>query len=187
MVLRSAEEIMRTALVFLFLASSALAQSQPNSLSPAASCGPGDVKFDVKLDNSQHSLTQPEPGRALVYVMESFQRPPGELGTPTIRVGLNGAWVGANHGNSYLAFPVDPGENHLCTNWQSILKRLSEQHSLTSFTAEAGKTYFFRVQTHVESEGGGSQVWYIDLQPVNIDEAQYLIATSPLSMAQQKK
>lgn len=178
---------MKSALVFLLFASSAFAQSQPVSDPPAFSCGASNVKFDVKLDNTQHAAGQPEPGKALVYVIEVFQRPPGELGTPTIRVGLNGAWVGANRGTSYLSFSVDPGEQHLCTNWQSVLKRLSDQHSLTSFTAEAGKTYFFRVQVHVESEGRESQIWSIDLQPVNADEGKYLIASAPMSVSQAKK
>jgi hypothetical protein len=178
---------MKTALVFLLFASSLFAQSRPTSDPLAPSCGPSNVKFDVKLDNTQHAVVQPEPGKALVYVIEVFQRPPGELGTPTIRVGLNGAWVGANHGTSYLFFSLNPGEHHLCTNWQSVMKRLSDQHSLASFTAEAGKTYFFRVQTHVESEGRDSQIWSIDLQPVNADEGKYLIASSPLSVSRPKK
>ena len=178
---------MRVALMFLFLASSALAQSQPASTPPSTSCGPSQVKFDVKLDNTQHSLGQPEPGKALIYVIEVFQRPPGELGIPTIRVGLNGAWVGANHGSSYLSFSVDPGEHHLCTNWQSVFKRLSDQHSLTSFTAQAGKTYFFRVQVYEESAGGKGQFWTIDLQPVDTDEGNYLLASAPLSLSKPKK
>jgi len=178
---------MRVALMFLFLASSVLAQNQPAATTPSTSCGPSQVKFDVKLDNTQHSVGQPEPGKALIYVIGVFQRPPGELGIPTIRVGLNGEWVGANHGSSYLSFSVDPGEHHLCTNWQSVFKRLSDQHSLTNFTAEAGKTYFFRVQVHVESEGKESQIWYIDLQPVNPDEGKYLIASSPMSVSQPKR
>jgi len=177
---------MRLALAFLLFASSAFAQSQ--SVSPAAtSCGPSDVKFDVKHQYTREPVGQVEPGKALVYVIEVFQKPPGELGNPTIRVGLDGSWIGANQGTSYLSFNVDPGEHHLCTNWQSVWKRLSTQHSLTSFTAEPGKTYFFRVQTHVESEGRDSQIWYIDLQPVNADEGKYLIASSPLSVPQPKK
>jgi len=120
-------------------------------------------------------------------VIEIFQRPPTELGIPTIRVGLNGAWVGANHGTSYLSFSVDPGEHHLCTNWQSVLKSLSDQHSLTSFTAEAGKTYFFRVQAYEQFEGGKGQFWTIDLQPVDADEGKYLLASAPLSVSQPKK
>jgi hypothetical protein len=172
------------ALALLFFSLAALSEAQ---IPGATSCGPSDINFDVRHDSIQHPLNQPEEGKALVYVIEVFQRPPGELGTPTIRVGLDGAWMGANQGTSYFSFSVGPGEHHLCTNWQSRWKRLSSQHSLTSFTAEAGKTYFFRVQTHVESEGRSSEVWFIDLQSVNPDEANYLLATSPLSVSQAKK
>jgi hypothetical protein len=178
---------MSAAFLLLLLTSSAFAQGQAGPAQPVSSCGPSNMDFDVKLDSAQHSLGQPEPGKALVYVIEVFERPPGELGTPTIRVGLNGTWVGANRGSSYLSFSVDPGEHHLCTNWQSRFKRLSGQHSLANFTAEAGKTYFFRVQTHVESEGRNSEVWYIELQPVNPDEGKYLIDSSPLSVSHPKK
>jgi hypothetical protein len=60
-------------------------------------------------------------------------------------------------------------------------------NSLTSFIAEAGKTYFFQVRVHVESEGRESQIWYIELQPINADEGRYLVASSPLSVFQAKK
>jgi hypothetical protein len=115
------------------------------------------------------------------------------VGTPTIRVGLNGNWVGANQGTSYISFTVDTGEQHLCANWQSVWKQLSSQHSFTSFTAEAGKTYFFRVMVGFQSYTPGpsstanSVVCSIDLQPVNPDEGKYLIASSPLSVWLAKK
>ena len=178
---------MRTALTFLLLASSVFAQSKAPSSPSSTSCGPTQVEFDVKLDRTRHALGQAEPGKALVYVIEVFQRPLTELGVPTIRVGLDGAWVGANHGTSFLSFSVEPGEHHLCTNWQSVLKRLSDQHSLTSFTAEAGKTYFFRVQVYEESAGGKGQFWTIDLQPVDADEGNYLLTSAPLSSSKPKK
>jgi hypothetical protein len=101
-------------------------------------------------------------------------------------VGLNGKWVGANRGTSYLSFPADAGKNHLCTNWQSVQKQLSNQHSLASFVAEAGKTYFFRVQTRFETYGDGV-AWSFDLQPMNSDEAKNFIAASPLSISQPKR
>jgi len=184
---------MRTAFMFLFLVPSAFAQTQPASAPVATSCGPNQTKFDVKHDNTQHSLAQPEPGKALVYVFEVFQRPPGELGTPTIRVGLNGEWTGANQGTSYLFFSVDPGEQHLCANWQSLWKPLSSQHSFSSFTAEAGKTYFFRVQILFQTYAPGpdasssSVVWSINLQPIGADEGRYLLSSSPLSVSRPKK
>jgi len=189
---------MRTAfavvcLAFLFLASSAFAQTQPAPIPITTACGPDNVKFDVKHDNAQHFLSQPEAGKALVYVMEVFQRPPGEVGTPTIRIGLNGAWAGANQGSSYFSFSVDPGEQHLCANWQSMWKQLSSQHSFASFTAEAGKTYFFRVRVQFQtyapgpSDSSNTVMWSIDLQPINADEGKYLISSSPLSVFHAKK
>lgn len=186
---------MKAVLTFVplvLLAVPTMAQTIPEPAPPSSPCGPANVKFDVKLDHSQHSLSEPEPGKALVYVIEVFQRPPAEWGlTPTIRVGLNGKWMGANRGTSYLSFPVDPGESHLCTNWQSIQKDLSHQHALTSFVAEAGKTYFFRVQTRFETYARGAlhpdEVWTFDLQPINSDEGKNFIAASPRSVSQPKK
>lgn len=185
---------MRTAFTLvplLLLAVPAMAQTIPEPAPPSSPCGPDKVKFDVKLDRSQHSLSDPEPGKALVYVVEVFQRPPAEWGTPTIRVGLNGKWMGANHGTSYLLFPVDPGENHICANWQSVQRQLSHQHALSSFVAEAGKTYFFRVQTRFETYAQGGlhpeSLWTFDLQPINSDEGKGFIAASPLSISQPKK
>jgi hypothetical protein len=176
---------MRAALTLVplvLLASPVLAQTIPEPAPPSSPCGPAKVKFDVKLDRSQHSLSQPEPGKALVYVIEVFQGTPGDWGTPTIRVGLNGKWVGANRGTSYLSFPANAGENRLCTNWQSVFKQLSNQHSITSFVAEPGKAYFFRVQIHFDGA-----VWSFDLQPMNSDEAKNFIAASPLSISQVRR
>src|SRR6266581_2141788 len=68
---------MKVVALFLLFAPSVFAQ---NNAGAAYSCGPPNVQFDVKKDNSQHSIGQPEAGKALVYVIEVFQRPPGELG-----------------------------------------------------------------------------------------------------------
>lgn len=185
---------MRTAFTLvplLLLAVPTMAQTIPEPAPPSSACGPAKIKFDVKLDRSQHSLSEPEPGKALVYVVEVFQKPPAEWSAPTIRVGLNGKWMGANHGTSYLSFPVDPGENQLCTNWQSWQRPLSHQHALSSFVAEAGKTYFFRVQTRFETYAQAGlhpdAVWTFDLQPISSDEGKNFVAASPLSISQPKK
>ena len=54
---------------------------------------------------------------AVVYFIENdaeFTSTP----KPTTRMGIDGRWVGATHGNSYLFMTVDPGEHHLCASWQ---------------------------------------------------------------------
>lgn len=179
---------MRTALTFLFVMFSAFAQNHPASTSPIRSCGPSEQDFDVKLDKTSHAVNQPQPGKALVYVIEVFQVPRKFFsGSPTIRIGLDGSWMGANRGNSYLSFSVTPGEHHLCGYWQSSLLDTSGQHSLAGFFAEADKTYFFRVQTHGEFDSAEPETWSIDLQPIDADEGKYLVASYPLSISHLKK
>jgi hypothetical protein len=165
--------------MFLF-ATTAFAQGAPFQ----GACGPKEVRFDAQAAPGQPITV--EPGKALVYVNEVFNKVPGELGNPTIRVGLDGAWMGATRANSYISFLVEPGEHHLCTNWQSRLKRLSREAAFTSFTAEAGKTYYF--SAHVGYESAGDAVaMTLDLQPLNPDEGQYLVASNPVSNSHPKK
>jgi hypothetical protein len=172
---------------FALMQNLARAQNRAPSSTPQDSCGAADLKFDVEHDNSQLPPSDPEPGKALVYVIEVFDSTAGEMGTPTVRVGLDGSWIGANRGSSYLFFPVDPGGHHLCTNWQSTLQRPSAQPSRTDFSAEAGKTYFFQAQIRAQTTATGGEVWSIDLQSVAAEEAKYLIADSPLSISHPKK
>jgi hypothetical protein len=173
---------MKLAFMFLLMSTPAFAQNG----SVPASCGPADVHFSVKPDRTQRSLAQPEPGKALVYVFEEFQEQRGFV-TPTIRVGQDGAWVGANQGSSYLSFAVEPGEHHLCANWQSSLSSLSSQYSLASFTAESGKIYCFKVTPRLEAFRDGGGAWSKDLAPVNADEAKYLINISTFSQSHPRK
>ena len=177
---------MKTVLAAVLLATSALAQN--NSALPRAqgACGPLDVNFDANTLASQPTA-QPEPGKALVYVAEEFKKAPGELGNPTIRVGLDGAWMGATRANSYLFFAVDPGEHHLCTNWQSRLKRLSRLAAFARFTAEPGKTYYYRARITYAAYAHGAATMNLDLDPVDPDEGQFLVTSFRLSNSHPKK
>src|ERR1700691_5978154 len=96
---------MKAAFITLLLVSSALAQVPSNGV--ASACGPGDASFAVKLDKTQHTLTQPDSGKALVYFIQE---------NGTARIGLDGTWVGANKNNSYFSVPVEPGEHHVCAD-----------------------------------------------------------------------
>jgi hypothetical protein len=93
--------------------------------------------------------------------------------------------VSAYKHNSYFAVSVEPGEQHVCANLQS-------SHSaglvvtLAHFTAEPGKDYYFRTRFLVTGRIGAAPP-YVDLDPVDSDEAQYLIASYPLSISQPKK
>jgi hypothetical protein len=174
---------MRFTILLLLLATSAFVQNHSASPAVPASCGSVDVQFDVKHDSSKHSLAQPEPGKALVYVFEEFSESQTGFITPTIRLGLNGAWIGATRGSSYLSFSVAPGEHHLCANGQSSYSDISNQFSLASFAAEGGKVYFFKVAPRLEVFHDRGNAWSKDLAPVDADEANYLIGVSFFSVS----
>jgi hypothetical protein len=172
-------------LVFLFLfATFSFAQNPSN---PAlAACGPQEVQFDAQATSNQ-PLPQLEAGKSLVVVIEVFDKVVGQISRPTLRVGLDGAWVGAAKGDSYISFSVDPGEHHLCTRWQSRWKRFSNEAAFTSFTADPGKVYYFRARIAEYGGSGGASNFSLDLEPLNGDEGKYLVAASVLSTSQPKK
>jgi hypothetical protein len=170
------------------LASPGLAQDQVAAARAAAGCGPDKVRFDVTTDKKQHPEAKAEAGKAAVYVFEEERRDPNELrfgiaDTATIRIGVDGQWVGADHGKSYFFFSVDPGSHDLCANWQSSLKSLSKLASAASLTAEAGKVYCFRaiVEERTQTPPG------VRIEAVDPAEGQLLRAGSALSSSHPKK
>ncbi len=58
------------AIFLLSFATTALAQTSPVEQAAAPGCGKDDVKFDVKTDKSQHPFAKPDPGKALVYLLQ---------------------------------------------------------------------------------------------------------------------
>jgi hypothetical protein len=132
-----------------------------------AACGPEKVSLNVKLDKTQHTLAQPEPGRALVYFIQ-------EGGTA--QIGLDGAWVGANKNSSYFAISVEPGEHHVCADVRTPRGIPGVPVGFLHFTAEAGRVYYFDARVVY-----GSQA-YLFLGAVDSDQAKYMIASYPLSV-----
>jgi hypothetical protein len=171
---------MKTALAVILFATSAFAQDLSVAAASSA-CGPVDTQFVVKTDSVSHAPQPADPGKALVYVIEDQKF--RVFNDVTARVGLDGAWVGANRGNSYLFFSVEPGEHHLCTDWISDWLPNGRLVSLAPLTAEAGKTYYFRART----SGARDEVASIDLDRVNSDEGKLLVASSPPSVSHPKK
>jgi hypothetical protein len=152
-------------------------------LAPAASerggCGPGETYFDVRTDRKHHSIALANTGKALVYVFEDIER------GPTKRVGVDGAWIGANKGKSCFFFSVGSGEHQVCTNWQSgtfkeTAKRIGAAMTLK---AEAGKVYYLRTQVYERSERDHN----VKLEPVEAAEGQFLISASSFSTFRPKK
>ena len=164
---------MKTLAAILLFTAYGFAQqgSAPGELPQA--CGPLKVDFDTSISTSRPP-TQPEPGKALVYVAQ-------EMPVVTLKVGMDGAWMGATHGHSYFVFSVEPGEHHMCVRWQSH-RGFARMASFAQLNAEPGRTYYFRARIY-----GLENPQYLDLDPVDPDEGQYLVSTSPLSVSHPKK
>ncbi|MGD0801106.1 MAG: hypothetical protein ABR906_07315 [Terracidiphilus sp.] len=144
---------MKARLVLLFLCASLLAsmQARATTILPDA-CGDDDINFDVKTLKDQPPPAPPPDGKAQIVFVEEQNQRAGTFTFATVRYGVDGAWVGANHGDSYFVLNIAPGVHHLCASGQRYGK---EAVGLTTFTAESGKVYYFDANMMVTRSGGG--------------------------------
>lgn len=136
----------RFALSALLVAAASLAlPAFSQTPAPATGCGNPAAQFDVETDHGLHPSPM-APGHALVFFLEDDSNISG-FRNPTVRVGVDGKWMGATHGTSYFFFYLTPGQHHLCTDWQDVdvFSRKAQTLRTLDFTAEAGKTYYFEV------------------------------------------
>jgi len=166
---------MKIVLIAVLFTASAFAQ-EPSGAATSA-CGPKSGSFAVNLEPSQHTLAQPDPGKALVYFI---QEKGSDTFAVTTKIGIDGAWVGANKNSSYFAVSVDPGEHHVCADVQSFR---GHPVRLAHFTAEAGKVYYFDGRV-VYGESSNLDFF---LGAVDSDQARYLIDSLSRSVSTPKK
>lgn len=156
-------------------------------------CGAANIKFDVQTTKRPDATPSLDSGKALVFFLQDDAKY-NAMPRPTTRFGIDGAWVGATHANSYFYVSVDPGKHHVCANWQSdvtpfqfgVRKRST---AAAHFTAEAGKSYYFRAQDIVFTDHTGAikSEPEVKLTPVDSDEAQVLINSFSFSLSHQQK
>jgi len=148
----------------------------------APGCGDPAAKFAVKTAKDQRTV-QPEAGKALIYFIEddsNFESFP----KPTTRMGVDGQWVGANHGDSYFFVQVAPGVHHLCASWQTtVIVGKGHQTAAAHFTADAGGVYYFEVKNKWIRDHG---VLSMSLDPVDSDEGQLLANKFSFSTSERK-
>jgi hypothetical protein len=151
-------------------------QDQASVARAAAGCGPNEIQFDVKSDKAQHTQATPDVARAVVYVFSERAE------FPNVRVGMDGKWMGANHGESYFLFAAEPGEHRMCWDVQRGQDKLTDHGAATTFTAEAGKVYFFRTTVHGSNEVAPN--WKIER--LDAAEGMFLVSSWPLSTSRPK-
>jgi hypothetical protein len=159
--------------VLIFL-SSFLSHSLPARFLSA--CAQPQEGLAVSLDNSQHSIGQPAPGKALIYFIQDTEQTV-ILMYPIVKIGIDGKIVGANMWDSYFAVAVEPGWHDLCTGVQSPFT--GGDPEFDHLIAEPGKVYYFRIRLFFAA----SPAEFSSLAPIDGDEAIYLIASYPLATA----
>lgn len=169
---------MRVMLLVLCFSLSAFAQNMPSVMAPA--CGTKGVSFEVTLNAAKQAPPEAQAGKARVYFIQN-DGPGGNHQHYTVKVAVDGSWVGAYRKNSYLAVSVTPGEHHFCANVQSD-SSLGKLLTLAQLRAEAGKSYYFQTQFLAGMNTLYPTYPYLDLRPIDSDEGRYLVDTLPLSV-----
>jgi hypothetical protein len=154
-------------------------------------CGPPSVKFDVKTEKKPKTAPVSRSGKAIVFFLQDDLKF-GSRPRPTTRFGIDGTWVGATHANSYFFALVDPGEHHVCANWQSrvILFSPTRSTAATHFKAVAGKVYYFRARDIAIFDHPGGALLYepeVRLSALDADEARVLMGSFSYSLSHPKK
>jgi hypothetical protein len=165
----------------LFLCASLACAGQAWAATLPDSCGDDKIKFDVKTGEDTPPPA-PAEGKAQIFFIENENSKLSLFSDVTVRFGMDGAWVGADYGNSYFALTLEPGVHHVCASWQSSLERFQKNVDLTSFTAEPGQVYYFAAQVTLN----GREDPTFALSQLNPDAGKYRVKESKLSASKLK-
>jgi hypothetical protein len=172
-----------SAFVYLTYSAQCLAAPLPSS------CGDANAALNVSTHKGHPDATVLAPGAARVVFVEQADKNTLPV---TTRVGLDGKWIGGDKGNSYFESMIQPGEHHVCTDWQLAHRYIKDQPAFDEFTAEAGKTYYFLVRVTWTANVSPVQVTRYDgdmalvLSKLNEDEGQYLVQNLKFSTVNTK-
>lgn len=172
--------LLKLSLAAFFLCASLVCAGPGRATALPDSCGNDQIKFDVKTEKGQPAPAAPDASKAQIIFMENENQMVVPFHDATVRFGMDGAWVGANYGNSYFALTVNPGVHHLCASWQSDIEK--KNVDVTSFTAEPGKIYYFAADVTVNSR---SSITF-GLSQLNEDQGKYRLKTWKLSTSKPK-
>ena len=97
------EKDMKSLLVVFLFVSCAVAQDEAAVSRFLSACGPNEVKFEVTRNEvASEAAAQSDSNKALVLVIEEDKT--SGLESITTRVAMDGQWIGANKGNSFMSF-----------------------------------------------------------------------------------
>jgi hypothetical protein len=147
-------------LIFVFLLCASLCasvQARAKTVLPDA-CGDDKAQFEVKTEESQPAPAPPPDGKAQIVFVDDDSVKTSGFSFTTFRYGMDGAWMGANKGNSYFVLNVDPGVHHLCVSPQTVSSKGRMTVGIASVNAEPGKVYYLAAQLSVLGGARGAYV-----------------------------
>jgi len=121
-------------------------------------CGDDSAKFDVKTEEGQPAPAPPAAGKAQIVFIDDDAVKTSGFSFTTFRYGMDGAWVGANKGNSFFVVDVEPGVHHLCMSPQTVVSKGRMTVGILAITVEANKVYYVDAELSLL---GGSRGAYI--------------------------
>ena len=185
---RSAREVKPLKLVLcsalLLFSLNAFSQDLLSTKAAQQACGQASAEYDKSGMIKDHGpLPGPEPDKALVYLFQMYalHSSPCIGGRGAIvRFGIDGRWKGATFGNSFLYTSLEPGDHHVCANWQTRGSTTPQLVALRSLRVEPGRTYYYGVRI-VEASAQLLDTFGMELVPLDEDEAKMLLESYPLS------
>jgi hypothetical protein len=141
-------------------------------------CGDDTVKLDISLQN--RVLPAANADSATVVFVQRLSE--ACVGCSITRVGFDGAWIGADKGNSFFSATMAPGEHHVCAYWEAPLAKIENRIGLLDFEALAGQIYYFEIEVGPR----GKDIPVMRLKPISGDMGAFLVSRSKESVATPK-
>ncbi len=133
-------------------------------------CGLKKINYSVRTDKRQHLTPEPPTGKAMIYIIR-----PTMMGQKIqTKLAVDGEWKGANRGNNYFFFTLEPGEHHFCSD--------AENRSLVSLKVDAGKTYYLQQKIRIGFIKARTKLVLLD-----DEEGKKGVAKCHLSISEEKK
>jgi hypothetical protein len=184
---------MKSRLFLPLLCASLLPAVQAYATVLPETCGKDEIKFDVKVKapaegQPSPDIAPPAAGKAQIVFIETVERFGLFLTTPAVRFAVDGEWAGATKGESHFAIDINPGVRNVCANWQADGGDESKKVGMETFTAEAGKVYYFQIKIRVKQDSQGwTKERTFDLTALSAEEGRYRAKASGLSVSKGKK
>jgi hypothetical protein len=187
---------MKTKIVTLLLAATVATVAHASAPVLPDSCGDPGITFDAKTDIAIAPLAPPAEGKAQVVLIMTVVKKGGHgafvpgIRNFTTRFGMDGSWLGAAGNNSYFSVDVTPGEHHLCANVQNTLSGAKDMIGMQTFTAEAGKVYYFEfVATRISTvtENSSDNYYSSTFTAVDADEGKFRTKALQISTSTARK